>query len=395
MCIFRSKSNVFTMKGKLLLLLSALLISASLPAQLITRNILVSGNTRTYDLELPSGWTQGSQLPLVLDLHYLGADARDEDTLTRFSPIADSENFIICHPWGQGTNWNVGFNAPYPAGARDIEFIQTVIDSIDSEFGVDRARVYATGMGQGGFMAHRLACELSAEIAAIACVGGSIADSAAFYCNPSRAIPVMIIHGTADSVVLYNDGNPGFWRSIPDVVQFWLDKNGCSSASPADQMLPDVVNEGSTITSHRYPCTSDSEVLLYEVVNGGFSWPGAVDSLPNNGITNMDINAAEEIWKFFSRWTIDGPVANDEVQAVQDISLWPNPVRDICTVALPRVKRGGSLGVVSAGGIEVVKQDLRAGMGDVVVEMSGMPSGIYFVILDVDGGRFLGKLVKE
>lgn len=383
------------MKGKLLVLLFALLITSELPAQLITRNILVSGNTRIYDLELPSGWTSGSKLPLVMDLHYLGADARDEDTLTRFGAIADMENFIICHPWGQGTNWNAGFNAPYTNGSRDIEFIQTVIDSIDSEYGVDLSRVYVTGMGQGGFMAHRLACELSGEIAAIATVGASMADSAAFYCTPTRPMPVMLINGTADSVIHYSTGNPGFWPSIPDLADFWLTKNGCPVIMTNTQMLPDLVNEGSTITTNQYSCTNDSEVLLYEVINGGFAWPGASDTLPNSGIINQDINSAVEIWNFFKRWTIDGPVGIAEEAVAEKVTLWPNPVQDVCTVSLPQVKRNGSLRMVSAAGVKVDHRILRSGMGDLEIDMASLPSGMYLVILEIDGGHSFGKVIKQ
>lgn len=383
------------MKGKLLVLLFALLISSQLPAQLITRNIIVSGNSRIYDLELPSGWTSGSELPLVLDLHYLGGDARDEDSLTRFSPIADAENFIICHPWGQGTNWNVGFNATYTSGSRDVEFIQTVIDSIDAEFGVDRNRVYVTGMGQGGFMAHRLACELSDEIAAIATVGASIADSAAFFCNPSRPMPVMIVNGTADSVINYANGNPGFWPSIPDLAMHWLNQNGCSFPVPDVQNLPDVVSEGSTITSHRYNCVPEGEVLLYQVHDAGFSWPGAQDTLPNSGIINQDINASVDIWNFFKRWTLDGPVDVEEAEEPGRIEIWPNPVVDVCTVALPRAKQDGVLRVVSAHGVEVVRSNYKAGKSKEIIDIGEFSPGIYFVVLEMNGQKYFEKLIKE
>ena len=44
---------------------------------------------------------------------------------------------------------------------------------------------------------------------------------------------------------------------------------------------------------------------LFKIIGGGHTWPGS--NFPNsNGITNYDINASEEIWKFFSRYDING-----------------------------------------------------------------------------------------
>ena len=49
--------------------------------------------------------------------------------------------------------------------------------------------------------------------------------------------------------------------------------------------------------------TNGSSVELYKVINGGHTWPGSNFS---SGITNYDINACVEIWKFFSRYDING-----------------------------------------------------------------------------------------
>jgi len=41
---------------------------------------------------------------------------------------------------------------------------------------------------------------------------------------------------------------------------------------------------------------NNNEVWLYKVVNGGHEWPGAWG--------NMDINAGEEVWNFFSQYLV-------------------------------------------------------------------------------------------
>ncbi|HHG84276.1 MAG TPA: T9SS type A sorting domain-containing protein [Bacteroidetes bacterium] len=383
---------------KRLILLSTLLLfslSTEVFGQIISRSLFHSGGIRKYDLHLPPSWQPGDALPLVLDLHYLGGDARDEDSLTNMNAIADSAGFILCHPWGQGTNWNAGFHSPYTVGAHDVDFIRTVIDTIANEYGLDRLHIYAVGMGQGGFMAQRLACELSDEIAAIASVSGSIADSTAFYCQPVRPVPVMIIHGRADTVIPYS-GSPGLWPGIDTLVSFWLEKNGCPGATPTTTALPDLVNEGSSINSHRYACNTDSEVLLYEILNGGFAWPGAANGLPNTGIINQDINAGLEIWKFFSQWTLpallDAP-SPESAQAYQ-VNYGPNPLQNQLKLTFPKGKKPFNINIRNLHGHLFHSETVLSGKQSLEIDCSKWLSGMYILEFESEYGRVCKRLLK-
>ncbi|MBL0018026.1 MAG: hypothetical protein IPP17_16715 [Bacteroidetes bacterium] len=99
---------------KLILFIAYLAISQISAGQIVSGSFVHDNIIRNFDLHLPTGWTSNDSLPLLLDFHYLGADGRDEDTLTQFNPIADAEGFIVCHPWGflrlngQNRGWNQG-----------------------------------------------------------------------------------------------------------------------------------------------------------------------------------------------------------------------------------------------------------------------------------------------
>lgn len=380
------------MAMRLLLLLVFAVTSLPLAAQLITRNFLFNSYNRIYDLELPTSYAPGDRLPLVLDLHYLGQDGRGQDTLTDFFLVADTANFIICHPWGQSTNWNVGFNAPYASGDRDVGFISAVIDSIDAEFGVDRQRIYVTGMGQGGFMAHRLACELSGKIAAMAAVGASITDSAAFYCAPIRPVPVMLIHGTADSVIPYA-GNPGFWPGVDALVDFWLDKNGCPNSVRTTTAYPNtVVADNSTVNRHHYACNSASEVVLYEVVNGGFTWPGHNCNLLNGGVVNLDLPSSVEIWNFFRQWSLSGPVNTPAPAAPLGLQIGPNPVHEGLYLRFDRLPKGGYARLIDLSGKEIYAEEIAAGNQELRVDLANVPAGMYLLRLEA-GAQFTARRI--
>src|SRR5262249_57738455 len=95
----------------------------------------------------------------------------------------------------------------------DVGFVGAILDKLQADVCVDTGRIYATGMSNGGFLSHRLACELSNRIAAVAPVAGVLGVPT---CTPARPISVMHFHGTSDQLVPYN-GNPqmGF-LSVPD-----------------------------------------------------------------------------------------------------------------------------------------------------------------------------------
>src|SRR5436305_14547620 len=99
------------------------------------------------------------------------------------------------------TFWNVGFPGTPPVN--DVKFLSALIDTLAKRYPVDKNRIYATGMSNGGYMAHVLGIELNDKIAAIASVAGSIVPQKYAAASPGRTVPAMEIHGTADSTVPY------------------------------------------------------------------------------------------------------------------------------------------------------------------------------------------------
>lgn len=78
-----------------------------------------------------------------------------------------------------------------------------MIEDIKRRANVDETRIFATGMSNGGMIAHRLACEMSETFRAVAAVAGTDNTKT---CNPSRPISVMHIHALDDTHVLFNGG---------------------------------------------------------------------------------------------------------------------------------------------------------------------------------------------
>lgn len=296
--------------------------------QTLTGNLSHNGINRNYRLRLPAGHTANESVPLVFNLHGFTSNAIQQELYSGMNVVADSARFAVCYPNGIATSWNVGWS--FGSNADDVGFISALIEDLILKYGFDRTRVYACGMSNGGFMSYRLACELSDKIAAVASVTGSIVPGRLTQCDPGRPMPVMIVHGTADDVVPYT----GSAISLPvkNVMDFWIEYNGCD-ADPEFSIFPNI-NTSDNSTAERYvfsQCSESASVEHIKIIGGGHTWPG---SLINNGVTNRDINASAEIWRFFKNYSLpESTSSSKDVTNQINIKIYPNPVSDILMIS--------------------------------------------------------------
>src|SRR5262245_32527249 len=129
------------------------------------RTLEHNGKSRTYRLCMPASATKGKPIPLVIVLHGAGANGKITEALTGFTPVADRNGFAVVYPDGLNGLWRFWETAraqatPKDGQADDIGFIDAIITQLKREGIADGQRVYVTGISNGAYMAHRLACEL-------------------------------------------------------------------------------------------------------------------------------------------------------------------------------------------------------------------------------------------
>lgn len=271
----------------------------------------VDNRDRNLILYLPSTYDGITEIPLIFVLHGGGGKPWGMFELADFRPIAERDTVALVYPEGIDKAWNDG--RPSDAGADapdDVEFFRQMCIYLRDNFAIDTSRIYATGISNGGFMSSRLGCELSDWIAAIAVDAATIeANTIAPACNPGRVVPAMYIHGTEDGLVPIEDGemtvgNGGFILSHAASLQLWAGINACDSL-PETTNLPDIADDGTTITETRYlNGTNGAEVVGYVVTGGGHTWPQGKQYLRERiiGKTSQDMNGCEEVWAFLRRW---------------------------------------------------------------------------------------------
>jgi len=297
----------------------------NLKAQVTSGILSQGGLNRTYIAYLPTSYTAGSNLPVVFVLHALTMNGQRMMQVTGMNAVAETNNFIAVYPDGIGGSWNVGFGIPGASTADDVGFIDALADEMVNLYGADLNRLYACGLSNGGFLSYKLACESTKCFAAIAPVSGVITDAAFATCAPTRSVPVLHIHGTADAIVPFN-GIVGF-KSVNDVLAYWLFNNNNCSGNPTITALPNT-NPFDLSTVDRWawsPCDNGAEVQLLKVNGGGHQWPGTTVLLGGLGTINRDINASAEIWNFFNRFSCNQSAANP-IPPAPTASASPNPI---------------------------------------------------------------------
>ncbi len=273
----------------------------------------VGGHTRRYLVHAPPGLESGGPHPAVLVLHGGGGAGGIED-LGRYTGMdakADASGFIAVYPAALYDNWNDGRNADIlreqKEGIDDVAFFRALLDRLVADHHVDPRRIYATGISNGGFMSHRLGCELSDRIVAIAPVAAGMAQPLSLTCAPARGVPVLNFHGTHDGFVPFEGGNVtapytrqnrGPTLSSDGTRDVWARANGCGSGVTRSNVTPDA-RDGTTVEKVTVDgCPAAAPVIQMVIHGGGHTWPGA-RWVPYLGPVTKDINAADAIWEFF------------------------------------------------------------------------------------------------
>ena len=283
------------------------------PSEQKTINLTIDGNIRSFVIYIPIGYNNAGKMPLIFAIHGGSGTPEGMFNIANFKTIADRDKVVLVYPAGVQNNWNDGRpTIPNQLGINDVLFFNQLCDYMINNYSVDGAKIYATGISNGGFMSSRLGCELSNRIAAIAVDAATMeAITIAPSCIPGSPVPAIYIHGTTDPLVPFTGGQMtaggtagGTILSHFQAIDKWITINGCNT-TPTIADLPNIANDGTTIKQRVYSGgTNGSEVVSYVVLNGGHTWPQGYQYLNEAiiGKTSQDMNACEVIWTFFKRF---------------------------------------------------------------------------------------------
>ncbi len=272
------------------------------------RSIQSGGFSRYFRVHEPAGYNPQQPIPLVMAFHGGLGNARDFADQTELYVTADANDFLLVFPEGTGAmggpplfkfqTWNSGNFSTWPEqhGIDDVLFVRDMVAALGTEWNVDMNHIYATGHSNGGMLCYRLGIEAADLITAIA------PNSAALGVNgdPGSPVPLLAMHGALDRNVPFAGGtgtgpSGAIYLSQRETLIPFARVNGigignCSRAEIRGQAI-----------RYKGAGTTFAPIHYWYLQDGGHSWPGHGSSTPGEP-TNYDIDANDEIWRFFSHF---------------------------------------------------------------------------------------------
>jgi polyhydroxybutyrate depolymerase len=270
-------------------------------------SLKVNGLARTVIVHVPTGYTNTSKIPLVLNLHGSGSTAAKQDIFSGMDETANTNDFIVVYPQGlivdgTGFDWNVpgvpltGGRAVPSGSPNDIKFLTSLVGVLEGKYCVNPLAVYAVGFSGGAREASQLACDASKVFAAVAAVSGLRHPKP---CPSTRPVPMIAFHGSADLVDPFAGNGEAYWTySVTTAAKDWAKQDGCSTT-------PKVTKSTGVVFSSYGKCKKGAQVELYELIGEGHEWPGG-PTMPSSitsllGPQSNAVVANSLIWSFFAQ----------------------------------------------------------------------------------------------
>lgn len=248
---------------------------------------------RPYRMVVPPNYDGGASMPFVVLLHGYGATGAQQDLYFGLSALGTSRGFLLATPDGtlniaSQRFWNAtdaccDFAS---SGVDDVKYLTAILDDVSLRYRVDPKRIFFMGHSNGGFMSHRMACELSPRIAGIMSLAGANWKDAGT-CQPTQPLAVLQVHGTLDSVIAYAGGTTSFGGAVfpgaVETMQAWAARMGCSSnqtSAGADLNL-DLLVGNETVRTQWAGC-SDAGVAQLWTIQGGSHLPTFTSQWPDD-----------------------------------------------------------------------------------------------------------------
>ena len=268
-----------------------------------TRDVALGA--RSYLIDLP---LRASKAPVILVLHGGGGNPAQFARNSGFSRPALAKGYAVIYPAGSSRGrlalltWNGGYCCAYAAQARvdDVAFLDAVIADAAAQFGLDESRVYITGMSNGSLMAQRYAAELPDRVKAVAGIAGTLDVARTRIRGP---VPLLHIHGTADTNVPYQGGvgadsnQATDWASVDQVITAFV-RAAQGELVPTRRVIDPKADATRVVETSYTDARGRVMVRLLTVEGGGHAWPGSRRSGKQGG--TADIDGTTEVLKFFA-----------------------------------------------------------------------------------------------
>lgn len=185
----------------------------------------------------------GKKAPLVLAFHGISESVRNYFELSQWQSIADREGFVLVMPEAQLIRiplWLTGGIAKADRAGwfvteperrhTDLEYVEELLDLLETDSPVDPRRFYCTGHSMGCMMTNYIATErFSSRFAAFGATSGILWEGSPVHLS-STEIPMFMTMGEYD-LWDYDPDRPG---PLSESLAFWKTHNHLCDKTDAD-----------------------------------------------------------------------------------------------------------------------------------------------------------------
>jgi polyhydroxybutyrate depolymerase len=232
-------------------------------------------NREPAKVVLPDNPEERDSWPLVMALHGFG---NSSETITKYFELekeARLKGFVLAAPNGRMNLlkrrfWNAtdGCCDFEQTKSDDVAYLTGLIREISGRIRINSARVYVIGHSNGGFMAHRLACDTQGLITAFASFAGATFKNA-FKCPGLDHLSMLQIHALDDGTISYKGDRslPGLapYPGAEETVNRYVVRNGCSHPPAKGSMDITATIPGDDAVSTSWSCQGNTEVAFWKI----------------------------------------------------------------------------------------------------------------------------------
>ena len=241
---------------------------------------LPNGHKRRAIISITQNYNPAHPAPILFGYGGWHDSPENFRNYSRFANTGAANEAIVVYPAGVEYAWEGAPYAVTPRG-RDVAFARQIVDELDAHFNVDRKRIYAAGMSNGGGFAVNFACQAPDFVAGVVSVSGAFYNPVIENCAPGP-VPTFIIHGAHDELTHFNGGHlhRAPYHSAPVVADSVAKRNLCAPR-------PVVEEKPGNVTQFGYPGCA-KEAVFWRINDQGHNWYFTPD-------------VANEVWNFLAR----------------------------------------------------------------------------------------------
>jgi poly(hydroxyalkanoate) depolymerase family esterase len=321
--------SAFGLVISLFLITVSLNVSNAYAGSFLSGTFSNSAGSRPYKLYVPSGYSSGTAVPLLVVLHGCTQDPDNIAAGTRFNTLADANNFLVLYPQQTSTYnstecWNWFTTPNQSRGSGEPAIIAGMVDYVKTNYTIDNNRVFVTGMSAGAAMSvimgacypdyfaaigeqsgleYKAATDQTSANTALSSGGPAPATQGklAYQCagSAARVLPVIVFQGKSDYTVYPVNGDQVLsqFAKFNDMADDGTDNNSINDTASTTQT--GQVTNGYSYTTYTYNYQGSVLMQKYMIDSMGHAWSGGSNASPATYTDPKGPDASTLMWNFF------------------------------------------------------------------------------------------------